>query len=79
MKCFNSNKKNNRNCFKKDCKYWISTKEFNNCCIIAAKDENNTPTLEKIGNIFGVTRMRICQIEKIALNKVKEIIKKRSE
>ena len=29
-------------------------------------------TLEEIGNIFKVTRMRICQIEKRAIEKIKE-------
>ena len=78
MKCFNSNKKNNQHCSKKDCKYWIDLREHNNCCILAARHDQQNFTLEKIGNIFGVTRMRICQIEKIALSKVKDIIKKRS-
>ena len=32
-------------------------------------------TLEKIGNIFGVTRMRICQIEKRAIEKIQKLIK----
>ena len=42
----------------------------------AAKEVKNT-TLEDIGNIFKVTRMRICQIEKKAIKKIKSIILKK--
>ena len=71
MKCYDYHKINNKNCSKKDCRYWIQSKKCKNCCIITAK-ENESLTLEDIGNIFSVTRMRICQIEKIAVSKIKE-------
>jgi DNA-directed RNA polymerase sigma subunit (sigma70/sigma32) len=42
------------------------------CCInLAGKKENFT--LEDVGNIFSVTRMRICQIEKRAIEKLKSM------
>ena len=75
MKCFNSKIKNNAQCNKKNCRYWIDYSSSNNCCIVLSKKEDNM-ILEKIGNIFGVTRMRICQIEKNALNKIKSIFGK---
>jgi DNA-directed RNA polymerase sigma subunit (sigma70/sigma32) len=31
-------------------------------------------TLHEIGKIFGLTRMRICQIEKRALQKIKQAL-----
>jgi DNA-directed RNA polymerase sigma subunit (sigma70/sigma32) len=42
-----------------------------NCnCVLIASDEKHT--LQEVGNIYGVTRMRICQIEKRALKKLGE-------
>tara|TARA_A100001011_G_scaffold374221_1_gene434472 strand:+ start:951 stop:1187 length:237 start_codon:yes stop_codon:yes gene_type:complete len=73
MKCFDYNKKNKKKCLKMNCKYWINCSSHQNCCIVAASSNKNL-TLEEIGKIFKVTRMRICQIEKIAVNKVKDKI-----
>ena len=77
MKCFLYNKKENLNCGKKECRYWINKSESNNCCVNYVKDENfdcDSITLQDIGNIFKVTRMRICQIEKNAIKKIKDKI-----
>ena len=71
MKCYIYNKKLNVKCEKNNCRYWIEKKDSNNCCLIAS-EENNKLTLEEIGSIFNVTRMRICQIEKKAIKKIKE-------
>jgi DNA-directed RNA polymerase sigma subunit (sigma70/sigma32) len=48
----------------------MNAKNSNNCCINYKSD--NKITLEEIGNIFDVTRMRICQIEKNAIKKIKK-------
>ena len=71
MKCYEYCKSKNRNCKESNCRYWLDNKSTKNCTIIAAKIEKNM-TLEEIGNIFKVTRMRICQIEKRAIEKIKE-------
>jgi len=42
-----------------------------NCAVLAAQRED-TRTLQEIGDIFGVTRMRICQIEKAVMRKMRE-------
>jgi len=70
MKCYEYAKKYMNNCKKDNCRYWINCKQKNNCSIVAA---NKNMTLEDIGKIFNVTRMRICQIEKRAIKKLKSI------
>tara|TARA_B100000686_G_C16761502_1_gene958982 strand:- start:177 stop:422 length:246 start_codon:yes stop_codon:yes gene_type:complete len=73
MKCFKAHEKFNISCKKVNCKHWIDCDSFQNCTLIAAK--NNGPmTLQEIGSILGVTRMRICQIEKKVLTKLSTMI-----
>ena len=75
MKCYEYSVKNNQNCKNKNCRYWVGCENFNNCTLIIAQKKENM-TLEAIGKIFGITRMRICQIEKKAIQKLKDAIKK---
>ena len=56
-------------CGKTSCKYWIENPACQNCTIIASS--NGSLTLQEIGDIFGVSRMRVCQIEKTILKKIK--------
>jgi hypothetical protein len=77
MKCFQFNKNNNKLCTKKDCRYWLTINSHNNCCLIAAENDK-TMTLKEIGKIFNITRMRICQIEKRAIEKIKEKIMRKN-
>ena len=60
--CFKEHKDANRDCQNTGCRYWINCDSSNNCTMIAA--DKGPMTLQEIGDIFGVTRMRICQIEK---------------
>ena len=73
MKCFDYHKKNNSICENKACRYWLNFKKNKNCCIISSKSEDKF-TLEDIGKLFKVTRMRICQIEKQAIKKIRELV-----
>ena len=73
MKCFKHHKQNKVNCEIKKCKYWINDPSNKNCCLILAEKKEYL-TLEEIGKIFNVTRMRICQIEKQAIKKIRELI-----
>ena len=72
MKCFEFCAKNKIKCVKKECRYWINKSDDQMCCVISAKNDKSM-TLEEIGKIFNVTRMRICQIEKRALSKIKNL------
>lgn len=65
--CFVEHKKRNLKCQKESCRNWMNCPSALNCAIIGG--EQGKWILKDIGEIFDVTRMRICQIEK-------EIIKK---
>jgi len=67
--CFGKINDSNTNCNNIECKYW-ENKCKNKCAIL--QSNNNEHTLQEIGEIFGISRMRICQIEKNALNKLKK-------
>lgn len=70
--CFNEHKKANKNCDKQSCRQWMNCSRFNNCVILASR--SGPKTLQEIGDLNGLTRMRICQIEKSALKKIKELL-----
>ena len=71
--CFSIYEHYNVPCDKVDCKNWIAHQKELNCILIASKKPN---TLNDIGNIFGLTRMRICQIEKNIKKKIFNLLKK---
>ena len=58
-------------CQRQKCQHWIPFSEGQNCVHIAAKEGPHT--LQKIGQIYGLTRMRICQIEKGIFEKVRKV------
>lgn len=66
--CYGEREKRNISCDKKSCSMWLEDKENINCCIIKAKRPH---TLQEIGDLFGITRMRVCQIEKAIMQKVR--------
>jgi len=68
--CFSIHAQCNVNCNRKSCDQWIDHAKSNNCTIIAAK-QKGSHTLQEIGEIFGVTRMRTCQIEHDIMTKIK--------
>ena len=70
--CFDEHHKRKLTCQNKSCKYWLNCSETLNCTIIAA-NSREPKTLQEIGDLFGLTRMRICQIEKAALKKLKQL------
>jgi len=64
ISCFAAYKESSKSCQKKSCRYWHSLEKHNNCTILAARE--GPYTLQDVGDMFNVTRMRICQIEKAA-------------
>jgi hypothetical protein len=70
--CFSLHEKHGVACQRKSCDNWIQHDNGKNCVVIASK--SGPKTLQEIGEIYGLTRMRICQIEKGIYQKVKEIV-----
>ena len=68
--CFSTCKSLNVSCPVSKCRYNQEMGGRHQNCIINAS-EDGPFTLQEVGDIFDVTRMRICQIEKIA----KQILK----
>lgn len=69
--CFIAHEKHVVKCERKKCPQWIKNEGDLNCVLIAAR--KGPKTLSEIGNIYGLTRMRICQIEKKIYDKIKSI------
>ena len=74
--CFFDALINNTNCKNKKCSYWYSNCEYQNCIINASNEK--TLTLQEIGDIFNISRMRVCQIEKNIMGKLQKRSKKLS-
>ena len=66
--CFSVHAKYDIDCERKSCDQWISCPQEHNCVLIAA--QKGTHTLQEIGEIYNLTRMRICQIEKSIYKKL---------
>ena len=56
-------------CEEKSCRHWVNCEKDLNCSIIAS--EEGPKTLQEIGDYYGISRMRICQIEKSLLQKLR--------
>jgi DNA-directed RNA polymerase sigma subunit (sigma70/sigma32) len=70
--CFNLHEKHGVCCERKRCNNWLAHPEEQNCAIIASK--SGPKTLQEIGKIYSLTRMRICQIEKSIYEKIKDVM-----
>mgnify|MGYP002398002000 CR=1 FL=1 len=69
--CFAVHADANVDCQRKRCQHWIDHVEGHNCVMIAV--QNGPHTLQQIGQIYGLTRMRICQVEKNIFEKIRKV------
>ena len=70
--CYESVEKQALSCQKKNCKQWIPYDKGSNCVLVTTR--KGPLTLREIGDIYGLTRMRICQIEKKIYKKIRDHI-----
>lgn len=70
--CYEAVDRCNSMCERKSCKQWIDFNEGRNCLLITT--QAGPLTLNEIGKIYGLTRMRICQIEKNIYQKIRNFI-----
>ena len=73
MKCYEMHDSGKIDCQNKSCRQWINCKQHQNCTLIASK--SGPMSLQEIGDIMGVTRMRSCQMEKRIVQKISDFIK----
>jgi hypothetical protein len=69
-KCYLKILDEEKNCEKKDCRYFLDSAVDLNCSLHTAC--RGPMTLEEIGTYYNISRMRICQIEKSILSKLKK-------
>jgi len=72
--CFKAHHDKNKNCRNKSCRYWHNLNNQNNNCMINLVNNKDTHTLQEVGDLFDITRMRVCQIEKSIIEKLRKKI-----
>ncbi len=75
--CVDRVKKCNLVCEQTECRHSLNSPKNLNCSLIAA--EKSPMTLQEIGDFYGISRMRVCQIEKAILKKLKNSSTKLSD
>lgn len=67
--CVQKVKESEKPCFETDCRHNLKSEKYKSCALVAAED--GPLTLQEIGDFYGISRMRVCQIEKSILKKLK--------
>jgi len=70
--CFENCRLIRRCCKNTTCRHSINNDQYLNCSLLAVK-KGQAQTLASIGKVFNLTRMRICQVEKVAIKKIKDV------
>ena len=76
LPCVKSCKKNKVSCPNPDCKHWIDYEDDLNCTLVAVDKHEGGLTLREIGERLRISFVRVCQIEKAAVQKLKKRIEK---
>jgi len=71
MRCVEVCEKSNSPCEQKKCRMWIDYDDDLNCVDIAVK-KNGPMSLKQIGARLGISYVRVTQIEKEVLRKIKK-------
>ena len=69
-KCYTDVLSSGKPCQVELCRHFLNSDEDLNCSIIAAG--SGPRTLQQIGDYYGISRMRVCQIEKAILKKLRK-------
>ena len=73
-KCSQKCKELDTECPNTDCRYWVEHQASLNCCFIAI-EQNGEMDLRTVGDIMGVSFVRIKQIQDKAVSKVNKVLK----
>lgn len=74
--CATACKQNKVSCPNSDCRYWMDYEEDLNCSLIAVDKHEGGLTLREVGERLGISFVRVCQIEKGAVTKLKKRLEK---
>jgi len=72
ISCFAAHSYKKTSCKISKCRYWHDIESSYNCILNKVNEEKDL-TLQEIGDLFNITRMRVCQIEKQTLGKIKKL------
>lgn len=75
-KCVSTCKELGVSCPNTSCRSWLDYEEDLNCTHVAVDKHEEGLTLREIGDRLGISFVRVCQIEKSALEKLKKKMKK---
>ncbi len=78
QKCVSACKKDQVACPNSECRGWMDYEEDLNCVFIAVDKHEKGLTLREVGERLGISFVRVCQIEKGALAKLKKKLQKAS-